>query len=186
MNRMVRQSLKRALVLLGLCLTAPGIAAAGPVAELACLEQAISAEQSSALVSGVGEGRVAPKQDLQPGVAAVVACARRFEWTRAEVQAASHYMPALFAQRRFRAELAGQSLDLAWVEREVAADEALVAAAGELRGTPPELMAFLTRIAPSIAEWQVRHSEDRAALTAFGGFVAATALVEGTRRRFAR
>ena len=182
----MKRGMKRALAALALASGMAAPAAAGPVAELGCLEETLSAEQSTALVEGVGKGRRAAKQDVRAGAAAVMACARRFEWTPGEVQAASHYIPAFAAQRRFRSEMAGHSVDLAWIEREIAADERLVAAAAELRGSPPELSAFLARIEPSLAAWQARHGGDPAAVTALGGFVAATALLEGMRLRFSR
>jgi hypothetical protein len=167
-------------------LLAPGAAAAGPLSELACLEAALSPAQASALVAAIEEQRQQTAKEREAGGEAMAACGRRFLWTPGEVEAAGHYLPAIVAQRRFRAAVERQGLDVAWLEREVLGDAPLIAAAEEMRRSPPELDAFVARIQPSMTQWMARHGRDRAAVQALGGFIATTALAEGMRRRFAR
>lgn len=162
-------------------------AEAGGVTELDCAVAGLSRADGETLIAGVERGEAARNNAAVPVAAEVVsACARRFDWNREEFRSASHYVPAFLAQQRFRGMLRGQELDLAAVERQVQADAALVAAAAEMRRNPPELAAFLTRLEPSVVAWAERHSNDEQLLNALGGFVAATAIVEGMRLRFAR
>ena len=163
-------------------------ASAGDLAELECAIAGLSQADGAALVGGIERGETSARNNAAVPVAAdvVSACRQRFDWNREEHRAASHYVPAFFGKQRFRAMLEGRDLDLAAIERMVVADSALIAAAVALRRDPPELDAFFRRLDPSVIAWVQRHSNDGDLLHALGGFIAATALVEGMRVRFAR
>lgn len=179
-----RDVMKRAVAgaICALSLALPVPAVAGDVAELDCAVAGLTAADGAALIQP-DAGR---KEPPSAAVQTLVACARRFEWTREEVADAAHYIPAYLSRINFSNALQGHGLDLDRIARAVLADAALIRAAVELRRSPPELGAFMQRLLPTLGSWPARHGNDRASLDALGGFVAATALAEGARQRFAR
>jgi len=184
MARRDRDIVKRALAgaIFALTLALPVPAVAGDVAELDCAVAGLAAAEGPALI----QPRAAGEGPHSAAMQTLVACARRFEWTRAEFEAAAHYIPAYLGRINFANMLQGQGLDLDRIARDVLADAALIRAAVELRRSPPELPAFIRRLLPTLGSWPARHGGDRASLEALGGFVAATALAEGARQRFSR
>ncbi|HEX8364871.1 MAG TPA: hypothetical protein VF603_06255 [Allosphingosinicella sp.] len=179
-----RDILKRAVAgaIFALSLALPVRAVAGDVAELDCAVAGLTAADGAALIQPHAAGDAPPSAAVQT----LVACARRFEWTREEFAAAAHYIPSYLGRINFSNVLQGHGLDLDRIARDVLADAALIGAAVELRRDPPELRAFMQRLLPTLGSWPARHGRDRASLEALGGFVAATALAEGARRRFSR
>lgn len=177
-RNIVGRVVRGAMLSLSLGLAVP--AAAGELAELDCAVEGLTAADGLALVQPRARGDAPP----QAAVQALTACARRFEWTREEFAAAAHYIPSYLARIRFSNALEGQGLDLERIANEVRGDAALIRAAVALRRNPPELDAFMARLTPTLGPWWARHRDDRPSLEALGGFVAATALIEGARRRF--
>ena len=165
-------------------LVAGAPASAGDVAELACPAAGMTRSDRRVLDAAARETDYNAPRPAAVVERLVAACASRFQWTAEERRDAAQYLRASTGQALFRRRLEGRGLDLAMLEREVIADRALIRAAVDMRQNPPELDAFIDRMAPVVGPWLLRHSGERRLTGALGGLFATTAIVEGSRIRF--
>ena len=158
-------------------------ALAGEPSELACPVAALSAGDKAAITAMLITRTGDLAATRRAGDEAVSSCGARFEWNEREADAAKGYMAASLMQAHHRATLAAAGIDVEALERDVAADDQLVAAAAmAVQGLPPEAERLLVRRLTALA---VRHRISAALGEALGAFVFSTSFLVSEGRRFA-
>jgi hypothetical protein len=154
---------------------------AGALPELSCASQSLSPEQAAVMRSALTGNSGDLPAARRAGDAAIAGCRLRFGWTEAEAEAAHRVLAGQVQQAGYRGDLEALGVDHAWIESEVIADDALVAAALGMQPVPPALASFIARM--ESRRPALRRSSP-ATKTAIGGFLFSTASIEGWRRRF--
>lgn len=156
-------------------------AAAGNPSELACAVEALNPEDRAAITAMLTTRTGDLDGTRRAADEAVSRCSARFGWSESEADAAKGHMAGSLMQAHHRAVLAAAGVDVAWLEREVAADASLIAAAATMSGDPPEYRTFSERV---LSRLDARHRDDPVVFYAIGGFVFSTAFLIGEERRF--
>jgi hypothetical protein len=156
-------------------------ASAGALSELSCPSESLTPEQTALMGSALSGNFGDMTEARRAGDAAIAGCRSRFGWTDAEAEAAHRYLAGQVQQARYRRDLEALGIDHAWIESEVLADDALIAAALAMSSEPAALAAFIARIESRRPE--MRRSTP-AAKRAVGAFLFSTATCEGWKRRF--
>lgn len=180
-KRTIRGAMRAALLLLGSVIAGSPLAAAPP-SQLSCAVETLSPADRAAITRMLTTRTGDLAATRRAGSEAVSRCAVRFGWSKGQADAAMGHMAASLMQAHHRATLAGAGIDVAWLEREVAADAELIASSAPLDGDTPAFHAFSRRVLSRI---DARHRSDAAVAEAVGAFVFSTAFLLNEERRFA-